>query len=126
MHSDPEIWGSDVDEFDPLRFVTTPFGTIKSPSPAEPAKKVHAAAFRAFGGGRSYCPGRHFAQTEVTGFAAMIALGWDLLPADGTELKMLAKVETMIPAGISKPDGDIKVHLQRRKGLEEVRWSFEL
>lgn len=33
---------------------------------------------------------------------------------------MLAKVETMMPAGISKRDGDVKVHLQRRKGLEDV------
>lgn len=30
---------------DPLRFVTTQFGTIKSPSPAEPAKKFMRPLF---------------------------------------------------------------------------------
>ncbi|QDS68903.1 hypothetical protein FKW77_007965 [Venturia effusa] len=125
MHSDPEIWGSDVDEFDPLRFATSPFGTIKSSTPTEPAKKVHAAALRSFGGGRAHCPGRHFALTEATGFVALVVLGWDLLPADGTELKLLPKEETKLPTGVSRPDGDIKVLFQGRKGLEDVQWSFE-
>ncbi|TLD35620.1 cytochrome P450 [Venturia nashicola] len=126
LHSDPEIWGSDVDDFDPLRFVTTPFGTIKSLTPNEPSKNVHAAAFRGFGGGRGLCPGRHLARAETTGFAALIVLGWDLQSDDGTELKMPRIKEVKIPSSVAKPDRDLKVSLRRRKGLESVQWCFEL
>ncbi|TID22790.1 cytochrome P450 [Venturia nashicola] len=126
LHSDPEIWGSDVDDFDALRFVTTPFGTIKSLTPNEPSKNVHAAAFRGFGGGRGLCPGRHLARAETTGFAALIVLGWDLQSDDGTELKMPRIKEVKIPSSVAKPDRDLKVSLRRRKGLENVQWSFEL
>jgi hypothetical protein len=125
MHWDPKIWGPNVNEFDPYRFLKSPYGTIPRRSPEEPAKTVHTAAFRGFGGGTTLCPGRHFAQTEITGFAAMIILGWDLLPVDGEGLKTLSKKEPMLPLGVLKPDGDMPVRMRRRDGLEDVQWSFE-
>jgi cytochrome P450 len=121
IHFDLRIWGADAEKFDPLQFIDSPSGTIKSQSTDEPATTVHAAAFRGFGGGTNLCPGHHFAQAEIIGFAVMIILGWEMLPSEG-ELKML---EVMLPLGILKPDGDVVVRMQRRKGFEDVQWSFE-
>ena len=45
MHSDAKIWGDDVDEFDPERFLNAPNGQVTSRSEKQ-SKSVHPAAFR--------------------------------------------------------------------------------
>ncbi|POR38304.1 Bifunctional P450/NADPH-P450 reductase [Tolypocladium paradoxum] len=55
IHTDKLIWGDDVDDFNPQRFLTS-----KASSGS-----IHTAAFRGFGGGKTLCPGRHFATNEI-------------------------------------------------------------
>ncbi|KAK3292552.1 cytochrome P450, partial [Chaetomium fimeti] len=68
IHADPRIWGPDVGEF--------------RPSPQGPATH-HPAAFRAFGGGKTLCPGRHFASTTIQAFAALLVTRFDITAASG-------------------------------------------
>jgi len=48
MHVDERIWGPDASEFDPYRFTD---------ERVRAREKVHPAAWRAFGGGATLCPG---------------------------------------------------------------------
>lgn len=58
LHFDESVFGANAAEFDPGRFLRNP-QLSKSPS------------FRPFGGGTTYCAGRHVAKREVLGFVAM-------------------------------------------------------
>lgn len=73
QHSSASAWGPDVDSFQHERF-------LKQPSTA----KHNPGAFRAFGGGATLCPGRHFASTEILAFAAVILLRFDAAPLSGS------------------------------------------
>jgi len=125
IHRDHRIWGADVGEINPYRFVHSLNGTFTGVSSDEKGKTIHPAAYRGFGGGSSLCPGRHFAQTEIVGFAAMVAMGWNLLPIEGDQLVLPLKKEPLIPLGVFKPDGGMSGLLRRRPGFEHVEWSFE-
>ena len=68
IHRDPSVWGTDVDEFNPRRFMKN------EPQKTENGKKPNPAAFRAFGGGTTLCPGRHFATTETFAVVTMLVM----------------------------------------------------
>lgn len=58
---------------------------VKDPATATRAGKKHnPVAFRAFGGGATLCPGRHFASTEILAFASVILLRFDVRPRTGS------------------------------------------
>ena len=119
IHGDPSVWGSDADEFNPRRFMKTDGQESKS------GKAPPAAAFRAFGGGSTLCPGRHFATNEVLAVVTMFAMRYDMVPQSGTWT--LPTVEkTNVAAVVMEPDTDIEVSVFRRKGYESDRWSFGL
>jgi cytochrome P450 len=110
FHSDQNIWGSDVNEFDPCRFL--------------PSKQAHdSAAFQPFGGGSTICPGRYLAVTEILGFVSAVILGFEISPAEG-ESKLPEK-DSRPFAGAVKPASDIKVVIRRRVGFEKTVWSFK-
>ncbi|KAI1373947.1 cytochrome P450 oxidoreductase [Hypoxylon crocopeplum] len=73
QHSSSLAWGENVAEFYHKRFVKES-GT----------KKHDHTAFRAFGGGATLCPGRHFASTEILAFASAILLRLDIKPSNGS------------------------------------------
>ncbi|CAK7220436.1 hypothetical protein SBRCBS47491_004187 [Sporothrix bragantina] len=77
IHADPSLWGADVDTFDPTRFLPKTNKTENSEMPERSTTKRHPAAFRAFGGGKTLCPGRHFATAEILSFAAAVVLMFD-------------------------------------------------
>jgi cytochrome P450 len=88
LHSDTEVWGPDAGTFNPRRFYhnwngtkTTKDGDVSDSK----AKTVHPAAYGFFGGGTSLCPGRHFAQMEITSLAAILAMGFGMQPVSGAE-----------------------------------------
>jgi cytochrome P450 len=58
LHFDKTVFGENADTFDPNRFLLNR-GLAKSPS------------FRPFGGGTTYCAGRHIAKREVLTFVAL-------------------------------------------------------
>ena len=64
-HFSDEVFGSNMFEFDPQRFVSNK-ELAKSP------------AYRPFGGGTQYCSGRFLARREVVGFLAFILDQFDI------------------------------------------------
>lgn len=96
-----------------------------TPLPPTP-KNVPSAAYRPFGGGSVICPGRHFAQTEIVGFAAAVLLGFEITSLSGGTISLPQKNDSSIPLAVMKPTHDIQVKVRRRDGMEKVRWTFKL
>lgn len=109
LHTDQNLWGLDVNEFDPHRFMKS-------------RQAQHPAAYRPFGGGSTMCPGRHLAVTEILGFISAFILGFDMSPVEG-KWKLPEKDSRPFP-GTLKPASDIKVSISRRVGFEKTTWSF--
>lgn len=93
IHANSTIWGQDVDEFNPDRF-------LKEKGKAD---GFHPAAFRGFGGGKTLCPGRDFATNEILSFAAMIIHALDLVAPDGGSLSVPEKNDRVMPVHILEP-----------------------
>ena len=79
MHRNTSIWDTDAAEFRANRFITTDEGnredSIANPKPS--------AAYRAFGGGTTLCPGRHLAQIQVLSVVAGLLLRFDFETVEG-------------------------------------------
>ncbi len=115
MHQLKDIWGDDAGEFNPRRFMEV----MRS-------KDIHPAAFRAFGGGSTLCPGRHFAANEVLVLVALIILQFEFQPTAGGELKVPRKQDDVLPAHILEPENIVEVKIMQRPGWEDVRWETTL
>lgn len=70
MHADATLWGSDVKDFNPRRFLK---GTTKH----------RLGVFRTFGGGTRLYPGRHFAMMETISAVAMFVMRYEMRPKGG-------------------------------------------
>jgi len=142
IHFNPDIWGPDAHAFDPRRFLvpaksksnsstSTPTATEskdKYPDPARPTlpAKLDRGAFRPFGGGNNLCPGRHFAQTEILAFTALLVAGFELSAADGGPYVPPPFEKGSMLTATLKPETDVQVQIRRREGYEGVEWEFEL
>lgn len=137
IHADVAVWGPSAREFDPRRFVKPEAKGSKeatdevlggvgggggvrvvSRAPEKPTK-LHPAAFRAFGGGSTLCPGRFFATTEIVSVAAMFLLRFDSAPgAGGTvaggTLVLPTRVWRSLTTSIQAPVEDVTVRVSRR------------
>ncbi|KAL1644237.1 hypothetical protein SLS58_004517 [Diplodia intermedia] len=120
MHTKPALWGDDAASFNPRRFVDSPAGEFGGD---QSGRKVHPAAFRAFGGGEVFCPGRNLALIEVVGVVTPLVCGWDLV---GDELKVPPPLDDVMPVGVWKPREDVAVRLKRREGWEGLRWEYKV
>ncbi len=119
IHKDSSIWGKDVDEFNPRRF-------MKGETPrTENGRRPNPAAFRAFGGGTTLCPGRHFATMEVLAVVTMFIMRYDMAPTAG-RWSLPRTDNTNVAAVITEPDTDIEVEVSTRKGFEDGSWAFAL
>ena len=78
---DPSLWGPDVEEFNPRCFMKDSEAQ-RSGSTAK--ERTSSACFRAFGGGTTLCPGRHFATNKILALTAMFVLRFDMAPSAGT------------------------------------------
>lgn len=114
MHTNPSVWGSDTKESDHRRFLRSP--GKKMPNPV---------AFRAFGGGSTLCPGRHFATTEVLATATMFIARFDITPVGAwpSPDRHSAQIWTQI----LEPNAEFEVEVCKRKDLEAAhKWDFKL
>lgn len=145
IHMNPDIWGPDVDSYNPDRFLYSTNGSKTLPDGTVPEGKQHfihpgescpclpcfrlpilrPAAFRSFGGGASLCPGRHFAHMEVLVLAAVLIMGFDMEPTNGTAWNPPADVKR-IPIAAMKPMAPLDVRLKARKEFEGVTWEMKL
>ncbi|KAF2181578.1 cytochrome P450 [Zopfia rhizophila CBS 207.26] len=79
-------------------------------------------ALRAFGGGSTLCPGRHYASDVILTLAAMFVMRFEIEAVDGWVEPDTRKAH--LGSGVLKPDGDLDVAVKvREKG--EGRWDVE-
>lgn len=108
QHNLDSAWGSNVDKFYHKRFLQQSRG-----------KRYNPVAFRAFGGGSTLCPGRHFVATEILAFGALFTLRFDAKPHSGPWVS--PTVDSSNPAtSIHQPDNDIQLDIWPRDSHE---WS---
>ncbi|KAF7314483.1 Cytochrome P450 [Mycena kentingensis (nom. inval.)] len=106
MHANPSIWGDDPESFDHRRFLSG-------------GSTVHPAAFRGFGGGKTLCPGRHFATNEILAFVAMIATSFEL--GGGTEaISIPEKQDNVLPVHILEPRKPVRASVARVKNWKRI------
>ena len=117
MHSDPRIWGANVDDFQPNRFLKQ----------AEVIKdsKSQSVAYRPFGGGASMCPGRHFVTLEVMALTALMVLKFDIMPLKDPWYIPAQKQESLA-TNVFPPERDIRVKLKVREGFQDIDWNFAM
>lgn len=110
VHADPAFWGPDTSDFNPDRFLRS--------------GKQHPAAFQAWGGGHSLCPGRHFATTEILATVAMFVLRYEMEPVGG--VWPLVESKGNLVSAITDPKRDVEVFVRARKGFEGDVWAYEI
>ena len=110
MHADPALWGTDVKDFNPRRF-------MKGEATHRPG------AFRSFGGGASLCPGRHFALIEIVSTAAMFVMRYDMKPRDGGWKEPKTEGNDVV-SSISPPTSRLDVAITTREGFDGNEWGF--
>jgi cytochrome P450 len=115
IHQDPALWGDDVEEFNPRRFLAE--------NKQNRAKDV---CFRAFGGGKTLCPGRHFATNEVLAVVAVFIARLDMKPVGDGKWEMPTSKNTNVAAVVMEPDVDVEVEITVREGMEGVKWHVRL
>ncbi|KAI1406189.1 cytochrome P450 [Hypoxylon fuscum] len=107
IHADKSIWGDDVATFNPQRFLDKRDGGAKP-------NAIHPAAFRAFGGGKTLCPGRHFAMNEILAFVALVVLQFDMEPARGDKIEVPKKNDGVLPVHVLEPMRPVEVMISKR------------
>ncbi|KAI1342685.1 putative cytochrome P450 [Xylariaceae sp. FL0016] len=113
IHQDASLWGSDVEYFNPRRFL-----------PGE--KRPRDYCFRAFGGGKTLCPGRHFATNEILAVVAVFVARLDMRPINGGEWELPTTMNTNVAAVVMEPDNDVQVEIKPRDGFENTKWVVNL
>lgn len=113
QHSNPDVWGPDVDEFDHTRFLRQ-----------KDRPRPNSMAFRGFGGGTTLCPGRHFATSEILLLAALLLLRFDIRPAAGEWVDPSTAKSSQAEA-VEQPDDDIEVVFVPRGEMAGKTWRVE-
>ncbi|KAI2628238.1 cytochrome P450 [Xylaria nigripes] len=110
IHSDKSIWGENVSDFNPSRFLERKLhrGDAKQ-------NQIHPAAFRAFGGGKTLCPGRHFAMNEILSLVSLVVLMFDIKAPDGRKIDVPRKNDGVLPVHILEPVSPVMVLFERRQ-----------
>ena len=119
LHEDASIWGTDAHTFVPQRFLKD------NKNKVEGRKRPNPAAFRAFGGGSTLCPGRHFATNEVLAFTSMLILRYDVTPTNGKWV-LPTTYNTNAAAVVREPDTEIEVEISRVQNPMEGSWVFTI
>lgn len=115
IHTDTTLWG-DTD-FRPRRFLA---------EEKEKKSRPRDVCFRAFGGGKTLCPGRHFATNEILAVVALFVARFDMKPVDGGEWKFPTTANTNVAAAVMGPDYDVEVEIATREGCQGDRWAVRL
>lgn len=115
MHADASLWGDNVAGFHPERFLQTDAGSNSSEK-----STAKQNGFRAFGGGKTLCPGRYFAMNQIQAFVIMIVLQFDLRPLSGDRLRVPKKNDRVLPVHILEPQEPVRARLHLRSGWDST------
>jgi cytochrome P450 len=135
IHADESIWGPNANTFNPGRYLDQQPSRSQAVSATEEVidkearnntkgkeKQIHPAAFRAYGGGKTLCPGRHFAMNEILSFVALIVLQFDMEAPTGDgineRINVPRKNDGVLPVHILEPVESVKVAIHARVGWE--------
>ncbi|CAN8095649.1 unnamed protein product [Discula destructiva] len=113
IHQDASLWG-DADKFRPRRLL-----------PEEKKNRPSDICFRVFGGGKTLCPGRHFATNEILAVVAVFVARLDMSPVNG-DWKHPSTLNTNVAAVVMEPDDDIQVEINTGPGFEGIKWATKL
>jgi cytochrome P450 len=86
MHFDPTVFGSNVSEFDPRRFLND-------------KSLVRSTSYRPFGGAATYCPGRFLARREVYMFVVLAIHRFDISLVSEGDSSKFPRLDVTIPSG---------------------------
>jgi cytochrome P450 len=102
LHYDKEVFGSDVDSFNPDRFFNDKSLSISQ-------------NFKPFSGGNSYCPGRRLARMQFLSFVAELLGAYDV--EVGGDCKVPRTDERTPTKGLLMPvqEEDIQMKISRRE-----------
>ncbi|KAF2680756.1 cytochrome P450 [Lentithecium fluviatile CBS 122367] len=121
QHLSPSLWGPNAHAYQHDRFA------LQSNSHLSPHPRPNPISYRAFGGGATLCPGRHFATTEILALAAMLMLRFEIEPEDANGEGWT--IPSTWKAGMTdvtpSPDFDIGVRIRRRGMDVRVRVVVE-
>ncbi|KAK8015090.1 hypothetical protein PG990_008386 [Apiospora arundinis] len=115
MHADASLWGENVAGFHPERFLPT-----NNTSNSSEKSAARQNGFRAFGGGKTLCPGRYFAMNQIQAFVIMVVLQFDMKPLTGDRIRVPKKNDRVRPVHILEPEEPVHVRLQLRKGWDST------
>lgn len=129
IHRSESLWGDDATKFNARRFLAS-----------EKSKRPKDVCFRAFGGGKTLCPGRHFATNEVLAAVACFIARFDLSPSTSSSSSSTTQRDgsgnpkwhlptadkSNVAAVVLQPDYDVDVEVKTREGMEGVKWELEL
>lgn len=118
------VWGDNVLEFDPERFLPE---SQNASTKAENNAKAKKNAFVPFGGGRHLCPGRYFAYVELIAMISAFLVSLEIAPI-GKEFNEIKPQNATFSSAVVKPAGNgdgLGAKITRRKGWENVKWAFE-
>jgi cytochrome P450 len=117
IHYDPKTFGERVDEFVPDRFLKDFIKTDASnghtvDNGSGESRGPSIKSMKPFGGGATFCPGRHFAGNEALAFIATALRRFDIQLVEGQKE---AKPLTSSPAAaVYPPDREIFARIRLR------------
>ncbi|KAL2045337.1 hypothetical protein N7G274_002420 [Stereocaulon virgatum] len=127
VHSDPSLWGPSVNEFNHRRFLRPSPSANGTTSKKQQHRTPPPSAFRAFGGGTTLCPGRHFATTVTMAVTIMFVMRYELRPLEqGGRWPHITAHKTHAVAAVEQPDQEIELEVTGREGFENSDWMFRL
>ena len=101
LHFDSNVYGPDVDDFAPERFIRSKTLT-------------HSSSYRPFGGGISYCPGRFIARQEVGVFVTLVLARFKVEVAGDMKMPELDAEKPTTGLMSPKPGEDVLLKLTPR------------
>jgi cytochrome P450 len=101
MHHDSELFGAEVDRFDPQRFLTM----------EETKKRLY---FAGFGFGPRSCVGKGITEHAVLNFLAYVLLNFDLKCPNNIENQLDMSAIHVLPSGWIRPKQDAVVVVSKR------------
>lgn len=124
QHRNPAVWGPDVDNFRPHRFLSVKErnGEQGEQQQGRRGNRIIPAAFRGFGGGVTLCPGRHFATAEILLLVALLVLRFDVQPVGGLPWAAPTTANSSQAEAMEQPDQDIDVQFTPLPGVRRRIW----